>query len=105
MMRMMQVSLFRRREAGNPRAGKAAATSVDARSTSGPAASRFSEDDCAVFARYARERDTRYPQYRAFVRLVDETLEALSPAASSCVRYWLMPTAKRTLARLNGSGT
>ena len=69
---------------------------------SGAAASRFSEEDCAVFARYARERDTRYPQYRAFVRLVDETLEALPPAASSGVRYWLMPTAKRTLARLNG---
>jgi hypothetical protein len=29
-------------------------------------------------------------------------LEALPPAASSGVRYWLMPTAKSTLARLNG---
>jgi hypothetical protein len=69
---------------------------------SGAAVSRFSEDDCAVFARYAEERDSRYPHYRAFVRLVDEMLEALPPAASSGVRYWLMPAAKRTLARLNG---
>ena len=69
---------------------------------SGAAVSRFSEDDCAVFARYAEERDSRYPRYRAFVRLVDEMLEALPPAASSGVRYWLMPAAKRTLARLNG---
>lgn len=69
---------------------------------SGAAVSRFSEDDCAVFARYAEERDSRYPHYRAFVRLVDEMLEALPPVASSGVRYWLMPAAKRTLARLNG---
>jgi len=69
---------------------------------SGAAVSRFSEDDCAVFARYAEERDSRYPQYRAFVWLVDEILEALPPAASSGVRYWLMPAAKKTLARLNG---
>jgi hypothetical protein len=69
---------------------------------SGAAVSRFSEDDCAVFARYAEERDSRYPQYRTFVRLVDEMLDALPPAASSRVRYWLMPAAKRTLARLNG---
>lgn len=69
---------------------------------SGAAVSRFSEDDCAVFARYTEERDSRYPQYRAFVRLVDEMLEALPPATSSGVRYWLMPAAKRTLARLNG---
>jgi hypothetical protein len=45
---------------------------------------------------------SRYPHYRAFVRLADEMLEALPPAASSSVRYWLMPAAKRTLARLNG---
>ena len=69
---------------------------------SGAAVSRLSEDDCAVFARYAEERDSRYPHYRAFVRLVDEMLEALPPAASSSVRYWLMPAAKRTLERLNG---
>jgi len=69
---------------------------------SGAAVSRFNEDDCAVFARYAEERDSRYPQYRAFVWLVDEILEALPTAASSGVRYWLMPAAKRTLARLNG---
>jgi hypothetical protein len=69
---------------------------------SGAAVSRFSEDDCAVFAHYAQERDSRYPHYRAFVRLVDEILEALPPAASSGVRYWLMPAAKKTLARLNG---
>ena len=69
---------------------------------SGAAVSRFSEDDCAVVARYAQERDSRYPQYRAFVQMVDEMLEALPPAASSGVKYWLMPTAKRTLARLNG---
>ena len=55
-----------------------------------------------MFARYAEERDSRYPQYRAFVWLVDEILEALPTAASSGVRYWLMPAAKRTLARLNG---
>jgi hypothetical protein len=55
-----------------------------------------------VFARYAEERDSRYPQYRAFVRLVDEMLEALPPAASSGARYWLTPAAKKTLARLNG---
>jgi hypothetical protein len=54
---------------------------------SGAAVSRFSEDDCAVFARYAEERDSRYPRYRAFVRLVDEMLEALPPAASSGARY------------------
>ncbi|HEX3514099.1 MAG TPA: hypothetical protein VHT26_08880 [Trebonia sp.] len=69
---------------------------------SGTAVSTFSEDDCAAFARYAQERDSSYPQYRALVRLVDEMLEALPPAASSGVRYWLMPAAKRTLARLNG---
>jgi hypothetical protein len=69
---------------------------------SGMAVSRFSDDDCAVFARYAEERDRRYPMYRAFVRLIDEMLEALPPAASSSVRYWLMPAAKSTLARLNG---
>jgi hypothetical protein len=55
-----------------------------------------------VFARYAEERDSRYPQYRAFVRLVDEMLEALPPAASSGARYWLTPAAKKTRARLNG---
>ena len=58
---------------------------------SGAAVSRFSEDDCAVFARYAEERDSRYPRYRAFVRLVDQMLEALPPAVSSGARYWLMP--------------
>jgi hypothetical protein len=69
---------------------------------SGAAVSRFCEDDCAAFTRYAEERDSRYPRYRAFVRLADEMLEVLPPAASSGVRYWLMPAAKRTLARLNG---
>jgi hypothetical protein len=47
-----------------------------------------------VFARYAEERDSRYPRYRAFVRLVDQMLEALPPAVSSGARYWLMPTAE-----------
>jgi hypothetical protein len=69
---------------------------------SGVAVSRFTADDCAVFARYAEERDSRYPRYRYFVRLVDEMLEVLPPAASSGVRYWMMPTAKRTLERLTG---
>ena len=69
---------------------------------SGAAVSRFSEDDCAVFTRYAEERDSRYPHYRAFVRLMDEMLETLPPAVASGVRYWLMPAAKRTMARLNG---
>jgi hypothetical protein len=32
---------------------------------------------------YAEERDSRYPQYRALVRLADQMLEALPPAASS----------------------
>lgn len=69
---------------------------------SGVAVSRFRADDCAVFARYAEERDSRYPRYRSFVRLADEMLEALPPAASSGVRQWMMPAAKRTLALLNG---
>lgn len=69
---------------------------------SGVAVSRFTADDCAVFARYADERDSKYPRYRHFVRLVDEMLEVLPPAASSGVRYWMMPAAKRALERLNG---
>lgn len=69
---------------------------------SGVAVSRFSEGDCAVFARYAEERDRRYPLYRVVVWLVDETLEGLPPTASSGVRHCLMPAAKKMLALLNG---
>jgi hypothetical protein len=69
---------------------------------SGVASSRFSADDCAVFARYAEERDSKYPRYRHVVQVVDELLEVLPPTASGGVKYWMMPTAKRTLERLNG---
>ena len=55
--------------------------------------SRFSEDDCAVFARYAGERDSRYPQYRAFVRLVEQMLETRPrgrlPASPRLTRTYL----------------
>jgi hypothetical protein len=67
----------------------------------GTAVSRFSEDDCAVFARYTGERDRRYPAYRAFVRLVDDMLDAVPPAVASGIRYFMMPAAKKTLARWN----
>jgi hypothetical protein len=46
-------------------------TALAAALESGAAVSRFSEADCAAFARYTEERDLRYPRYRAFLRLVD----------------------------------
>lgn len=67
----------------------------------GTAVSRFSERDCAVFAEFIAERDRRYPNYRAFVHLVDQVLETAPPGMASGIRYFVMPAAKATVAKMN----
>lgn len=67
----------------------------------GTAVSRFTKRDCAVFAEFVAERDRRYPHYRAFVHLVDEVLATAPPSAASSIRYFVMPAAKATVAKMN----
>jgi hypothetical protein len=67
----------------------------------GTAVSRFTKRDCAVFAEFVAERDRRYPHYRAFVHLVDEVLATVPPSAASSIRYFVMPAAKATVAKMN----
>jgi hypothetical protein len=71
----------------------------------GTAVSRFTERDCAVFAEFIAERDRRYPHYRTFVRLVDELLETAPTGAASSIRYFVMPAAKATVAKMNRTRT
>lgn len=68
---------------------------------SGAAVSRFTEQDCAVFAAFTAERDRRYAHYRGVVRLVDELLEVAPPGVASSIRAFVMPAAKATVAAMN----
>ncbi len=69
---------------------------------SGAATSNFSEEQCAVFSRYASARQHRYPVFIASKQAWEGLLEALPAKARQAVEHHVSPVAQKVIGEMNG---